>query len=256
MSIGCPRREVRDTSRVTLPIRVCESAITVGGSLVTPQWGNIQRCGSISSCFSTVTAILSMDNPLLGQRVSSIETLFKQHLLIIEPLLIYSNGQCYSYMLFLSPLAWHSLGACCPHLALQRHPKHTGLNRNSCSRRMEGEYLLPPHVCAHKPREISRPHQSSICITGAHGSHCASRLARLLVTRAWRTPLTAEVQAVVRRPMAQGLAARVRALVALASQTKVLWTTPHPPRSRCEHLCVTTRPAAPAAKLEALYRQP
>eukprot|EP01047_Picozoa_sp_COSAG01_P144929 COSAG01_NODE_76976_length_174_cov_20.453333_1_plen_32_part_01 len=32
--------------------------------------------------------------------------------------------------------------------------------------------------------------------------------------------------------MAQGLAARVRALVALASQTKVLWTTPHPPRSR------------------------
>ena len=51
-------------------------------------------------------------------------------------------------------------------------------------------------------------------------------------------------------------AAMVRALVALASQTKVLWTTLHPLRSRCEHLCVTTRPAAPAAKLEALYRQP
>ena len=67
MSIGCPRREVRDTSRVTLPIRTRESAITVGGSLVAPPWCNSHRNGSISEGF--VTAVRVVDYLLLRQRL-------------------------------------------------------------------------------------------------------------------------------------------------------------------------------------------
>ena len=82
MSIGCPRREVRDTSRVTLPIRTRESAITVGGSLVAPPWCNSHRNGSISEGF--VTAVRVVDYLLLRQRLQTIEPLLQQHVPSVE----------------------------------------------------------------------------------------------------------------------------------------------------------------------------
>ena len=60
-------REVRDTSRVTLPRRTREGAITVGGSLVAPPWCNSHRNGSIFDGF--VTAVRVVDYLLLRQRL-------------------------------------------------------------------------------------------------------------------------------------------------------------------------------------------